>query len=607
MRNAIKELTKVGADQTQAEGADHKQAMAGYKKPSKKKASFLSVQSKMTTALSTAEAFLNEKQYNSLTSFLQAPFTGTYTSQSAAVMGIIKNQRDTFAANLEESIASEKKKLASFNEFMKVKRSAFKQMSDLYDEAQEELGENDQELGSKRSQLTEVNKAKDEDEGFLAKLMPRCEAKTRDYDERKMLRANEDAAIAEAISILNSDEAFSQFSTVDATSKGKTNFLQVSRHSPTDDVRAVMQRLLRRASAEEGHHSARIAHVLTQLSAENPFDGVLEEIVKMLKVIDEEGEADKTKFKWCKKERKDNKKARKEKNAEMLKLEGEIDKLTKTIEDPVTGLKNQIAGTEKSLLECDNSQKSETKERLEANTAYQMDVKNLVASAKILGNAIKVLKTYYDQIDKAFLQSMGDAEPKTWDSTSEAGGSYKGQSKAGGDAIGMLMFIAKETKKEEYEAHSTEEKAQASYEDSMTALKEEQHKKEKSLADLQNNLATKQKDLLEAQEDMKGTTKDRDSVVDYLAKIKPGCDFTVNNFALRNKNRAIEKKSLNKAVATLKSSPAYKAAVADATVESYGKCKAPCVKDNGHVKCKACMADVTIPAYCAGHKGTKGC
>ena len=283
-----------------------------------------------------------------------------------------------------------------------------------------------------------------------------------------------------------------------------------------------------------------------------------------MKVIDEESEADKTKFKWCKKERKENKKARKDKNAEMLKLEGEIDKLTKTIEDPVTGLKNQIAGTEKSLLECDNSQKSETKERLEANMAYQKDVKNLVASAKILGNAIKVLKTYYAEIDKAFLQSMGETEPdlpKTWDSTGEAGGSYKGQSKAGGDAIGMLMFIAKETKKEEYEAHSTEEKAQASYEDSMTALKKEQHKKEKSLADLQNNLATKQKDLLEAQEDMKGTTKDRDSVVDYLAKIKPGCDFAVDNFALRNRNRAIEKKSLNKAVATLKSSPAYKAAV----------------------------------------------
>ena len=51
----------------------------------------------------------------------------------------------------------------------------------------------------------------------------------------------------------------------------------------------------------------------------------------------------------------------------------------------------------------------------------------------------------------------------------------------------------------------------------------------------------------------------------------------------------------------------YKTAVNAATVESYGDCKEPCVEDESHVKCKACMADVTIPAYCAGHEGTKGC
>jgi hypothetical protein len=54
-------------------------------------------------------------------------------------------------------------------------------------------------------------------------------------------------------------------------------------------------------------------------------------------------------------------------------------------------------------------------------------------------------------------------------------------------------------------------------------------------------------------------------------------------------------------------SPAYKKAVSEATVESYGNCKEPCVKDSEAVKCKACMADVTVPGYCAGHPETKGC
>ena len=36
---------------------------------------------------------------------------------------------------MEEAVAAEKKKLESFNDFMKVKNTAFKEMSDLYDEA----------------------------------------------------------------------------------------------------------------------------------------------------------------------------------------------------------------------------------------------------------------------------------------------------------------------------------------------------------------------------------------------------------------------------------------------------------------------------------------
>lgn len=106
---------------------------------------------------------------------------------------------------------------------------------------------------------------------------------------------------------------------------------------------------------------------------------------------------------------------------------------------------------------------------------------------------------------------------------------------------------------------------------------------------------------------MKATTEDKEAIEAYLLKIKPGCDFITKNFDLREKNRKTEKEALEKAVKLIKATPAYKTAVNEATVESYGDCKEPCVADADDVKCKACMADVTIPAYCAGHKGTKGC
>merc|ERR1719271_1198588 len=567
MKAAIETLATVGADQTKSTGADNKQFMAG------KSASLLSLQSSMQDALSAAEAFMDPKQYQSVTAFLQAPFTGTYTSQSGAVMGIIKNMRDTFEANLADARAQEEK-----------------------------------ELSAKRGQLDQAEKEKANDEEFLEKLRPMCKDKAESYQERKVLRASEEAAIAEAVSILNSDSAFDTFSTVDATSTGatKASFLQIAKkHFPgvsDEDVRQVMQRLLRRAAA--GHKAPRIAKVISTLQAENPFDTVLDEIDKMIKLIGEEGKSDKEKFDWCAKERKDNNKELKEKKSEILKLDDEIDKLNKRIDDPSKGLKAQIENTEISLQQNHESQVTETAERQEANKAYQADIKNLVSAESLLANALKVLNAYYDRFD-SLLQSQEDPKPPgTW-------GEYEGQSKSAksGDnsAISMLEYILKQTKKEEEEAHAGEEKDQAEYEDSMTSLKKEQANKEKSLAELQDKLAQAEEDLIQAEEDLKATTEDKEGIEEYLEKINPGCDFIKTNFKTRETNRGIEKKALETAASTLKGSPAYKSAVADATVESYGKCKEPCVEDAAHVKCKACMADVTIPGYCAGHAGTPGC
>merc|ERR1719343_1094512 len=95
----------------------------------------------------------------------------------------------------------------------------------------------------------------------------------------------------------------------------------------------------------------------------------------------------------------------------------------------------------------------------------------------------------------------------------------------------------------------------------MADLTKKQREAEKRIADLQEDLAEKEAELLKANEDLKDTTDDRDSIEDYLAKIKPGCDFITKNFDQREKNRATEKKALEKAVKLIKGTPAYKSAV----------------------------------------------
>jgi len=455
-------------------------------------------------------------------------------------------------------------------------------MKDSYQEKQKALGGNDGGLGSKRKQLSESEKQLASDEDFLSKLVPMCKDKAEAYGNRKMLRASEEAAIAEAISILNSDDAFASFGKTSATSTGGSKFIQlrsVRKHvAGTRSVRSMAQNVLL------GAHSARLSKVVALLQAENPFDEVLGAIKKMITLIGEEGEADQTKLDFCNSERTDNDAALKKRNKEILALDAKIDGLDNDINNVETGLKKQIADTETSLSENIASQTTETKERTEDNLAYQQDVKNLVKAQSILAKAIKALKTYYDDMEEkmegglnAFVQTKKKDDPTPPKGLADDG--YSGQSGQGNAVLKMLNFILDETNKEEMKAHADEEKSQADYEDSMADLTKKQRQAEKSIVDLQEDLAEKEASLLKANEDLNDTTDDRDSIEDYLAKIKPGCDFITSNFDQREKNRATEKAALEKAVKLIKGTPAYKTAVNSATVESYGDCKKPCVKD----------------------------
>merc|ERR1719183_3210406 len=127
-------------------------------------------------------------------------------------------------------------------------------MKESFEEKQKDLADNDGELSSKKKAHSEASKQKASDEEFLDSLLPMCEEKAKGYANRKLLRANEEAAIAEAISILNSDEAFATFATTDATSTGKTGFIQlrsVRRHvtNGVNDRRKV-QNVLQKAAKD---------------------------------------------------------------------------------------------------------------------------------------------------------------------------------------------------------------------------------------------------------------------------------------------------------------------------------------------------------------------
>merc|ERR1719408_1089296 len=158
MGEAIDTLAEVGADQTQSTGADHERFMG--------KKSLLKLKASVKEAMSAVSVLLTQKQRRSLDSFLQAPFTGTYTSQSGEIVGILKNMKDTFKANLASARSAEKAAVEAHEKFMKIKEEEYDTMKKAYEEKQSKLGTNDDELASLRTSLESVQADLANDEEF---------------------------------------------------------------------------------------------------------------------------------------------------------------------------------------------------------------------------------------------------------------------------------------------------------------------------------------------------------------------------------------------------------------------------------------------------------
>jgi hypothetical protein len=602
MNEAIDTLSAVGADQTLGNAAaDHAKFMAG-----KSSASFLGLKDSVKHALTAASAFLQPKEVRTVESFIQAPFTGSYTSQSAEIVGILKNMRDTFKQNLANAVATEDRQKKGFDKLMKTKEEEYALMKSDYDDKQEELGTNDDDLAAKKTQKSEAEATKEDDEEFLAKLIAMCEAKTKDYEDRVLMRANEEAAIAEAVSILNSDAAFESFGKVSASSTGGTgaaaSFVQLAAVSKHSDTRMTAIKMLQRV------HSARTRKLASMLKVGNPLDQIITAFTRVKSIIEEEEKEDDEKLAWCNSEREESYAIKADTASQMTTLEEEINTLEEAIGAPETGLADMLAEAEESKATNYQNQVEETKERTKENLAYQEDIKNLQTAQNIIKKATKVLQKYYTMLEKklaedtSLLQKGRQSPPSTWDK------GFEGQSSKGNDAVSMLEFISEETAKEEKMAHSQEESAQGEFEDSMTDLKAEEADLEKSIAELSKTLAEKKTELNIKKAEHKATKKENVRVTKYLARIKDGCDFITANIDDRKAGRATELDALSTGIALIKNMPIFKAAEAEDHQAELGECADPCNADGeDHVNCKACQAKTSVSGYCASHGSTPGC
>jgi hypothetical protein len=169
--------------------------------------------------------------------------------------------------------------------------------------------------------------------------------------------------------------------------------------------------------------------------------------------------------------------------------------------------------------------------------------------------------------------------------------------------IEMLDFVAEEVTKEKDVLIGNEQSAQSSFEEEMQGLEAEETTLVQNLDQYKLNKANQEKAIEEAHDDITTTTKEKMAIEFYLEKIEPGCTFIQTNWEMRKSNRAAEKSALEGAIETLKGTPAFIKAEAEAERAAMGKCAGICEeKGKEHAECGACLNGVSVFGYCSSPK-----
>lgn len=474
---------------------------------------------------------------------------GEYTSQSTGVLGVLKKTRDSYASNLKELQDQEVKDAAAYDKMMKNLQDKAEQLKEMKTTAADDIEETLGDLKKERQFVKDASANLESQKSLKAEAEKVLADKTKTYEERKLLRTQEDSAISKAISILNSDSAFESFNKASVPD----SFLQLATSTGAELMQRRLQVLSFIRSQAHSYHSSRLARLAVRMSAEqaeNPFDKVMEEIISMKAVIDKEEGADKKKFNSCTKDRSDNKAAIEEQenaiNAQNKKITDNKKakrEFTKSESEASEELKTSIA-----------NQEAATASRAKENQDYQQNIADLQVAQNLIKHAIKVLNTYYDKI--SFVQEQRNGATAVAAPTYDVG-AYAGQSKKKSSVMTLMQKMLKSVEDSETEAHKTEHKAQTAFEDLMAKETANEGLQKKTIKDLKKNLAETSLSLDESKALLADASEQQAAAKKYLLEIKPGCDFITANLDKRKANRAAEKASLDNAVKLIKGTPAY--------------------------------------------------
>merc|ERR1719343_813267 len=294
--------------------------------------------------------------------FLAARQGSEYAPASGEITGILKQIGDTMAKGLSDETAAEEAAIASYEEMMGAKKKEVTALTGSIESKTVQAGEIAVSIVEMKGDLADTEAALAEDKQFLADLSKNCDTKSAEWDEVVKTRTEEQAALAEAIKILNDDEALELFKkTLPSTA---SSFVQVKVSAASARARAL-------SMIHAVQHSSKPARpqldfiALALHGKTSGFEKVIEMIDTMVSELSKEQTSDDSKKEYCAKEfdttddqKKGLERAVSDAEAAIATAEDSVSKLSSEIDSLVAGIKE----LDKSVAEATEQRKEENAE-----------------------------------------------------------------------------------------------------------------------------------------------------------------------------------------------------------------------------------------------------
>jgi hypothetical protein len=525
--------------------------------------------------LANTKKDMEEDTRESILSFLSGTQSSGYAPSSGEITGILKELGDDMARSLADATAVETEAIKVYTELMDAKTKEVAALTEAVEAKTKKIGELGIEIVEMKEDLSDTEKGFAEDKKFLADMEKNCATKTAEWEVVVKTRADELAALADTIKVLNDDDALELFKKTLPSSS--SSFLQLGYTSKEMRKRALSVVRSARTRAASRHKAQFDLIALALTGRKVSFDKVLlmiDDMVAMLK--EEQGDDDKKKA-YCLEEFDvtDDKKKALERTMSLEATAMDKDK------EAIATLTDEIAALEAGIVALDKSVAEATEQRKEENTDFTELMASDTAAKELLGFAKNRLNKFYNpklykappkrdlSDEDSIVVSMGGTLAPTEAPGGIAGtgialievasqrvapppppeavGAYSKKSEGSTGVIGMIDLLIKDLDKEMTESKTGEEEAQKDYESMLADSADKRALDSKTLAEKAEVKAATESSLQGHTEAQKAAASEHMATLEYEASLHAECDWLLKYFDVRKEARAGEVDSLTKA------------------------------------------------------------